>query len=297
MIIDAHQHVWDLTRARYPWLGAELGPINRTVSQSEVLAQQRQVGVIGTILVQAADNSEDTEQMLDVAGQFPQVVGVVGYVPLEDPGRVARDLLALAADPVVVGIRNLIHDLPDPDFLLRADVNESLAMVAEAGLSFDIVSALPRHLAHVPVLAERHGDLRIVIDHLSRPPIGADSQEPWWTLIQRAAASPQVSAKVSGLYPDTDRTAWSTELIHPFFDRALDVFGPDRLMYGGDWPISILAGGYLQVWQSLRQLFDDLDDDDRADILGRTATRFYRLDPDRLAAATSAAGPSPSPER
>jgi L-fuconolactonase len=287
MIIDAHQHVWDLDRAHYGWLGPELAPINQTMSEQAVLPQLRRAGVDGVVLVQAADNAEDTAFMLEVSGQFPQVVGVVGYVPLDDPARVRTDLVALGTDPLVVGVRNLIHDLPDPDFLLRRDVNEGLALVAGAGLSFDVVSALPRHLEHVSVLARRHPDLRIVIDHLSRPPIGAADMEPWWTLIERAAAEPNVTAKVSGLYRDENRAAWTTELIRPVFERALEVFGPQRLMYGGDWPISVLAGGYDRVWEGLQPLFAQLSEPDRADILGGTARRVYRLPPDRLAAAAA----------
>lgn len=285
MIIDAHQHVWDLDRARYDWLTPALAPIDRTLTLAEVLPQQRRLGIGGVVLVQAADNPEDTAHLLEVAQTSPQVVGVVAYLPLDRPRQVAADLVHMARQPEVVGVRCLIHERADPDFLLRAPVQDSLGQIAAAGLSFDVVSALPRHLEHVPVLARRHPELRLVVDHLSRPPIGADSVEPWWTLIQRAAELPNVSAKISGLYPDADRSAWSTDLIRPFVQRALAVFGPRRLMYGGDWPMSVLAGGYEQVWAGLAPLFSELDEADRAQVLQHTATRVYRLDPDRLAAA------------
>jgi L-fuconolactonase len=288
MIIDAHQHVWDLSRARYDWLGPELSPINRTITQDEVLPALRRVGVDGVVLVQAADNREDTDYLLEVAHAFRQVVAVVGFVPLEQPARVAEELPALKANPLVVGIRNLIHEQPDPDFLLRPDVNESLGLLAASGMTFDLVSALPRHLQHVPELSERHPELRMVIDHLSRPPIGASSVQPWWQLIARAAANPQVFAKVSGLYPDADRTAWSTDAIRPFFDRALEVFGSKRLMYGGDWPISILAGGYDHVWQGLQPLFAGLSSAERSHLLCDTALRCYVPAAERLEALRSA---------
>jgi L-fuconolactonase len=280
--------VWDLGRARYDWLTPALVPIDRTVTLAEVLPQQRRLGIGGVVLVQAADNPEDTAHLLEVAQSSPQVVGVVAYLPLDRPRQVAADLAEFVRQPVVVGIRTLIHELADPDFLLRDAVQDSLAQIAAAGLCFDVVSALPRHLEHVPVLARRHPELRLVVDHLSRPPIGARSVEPWWTLIERAAEPPNVSAKISGLYPDADRSAWSTEEIRPFVQRALAVFGPRRLMYGGDWPMSVLAGGYEHVWTGLAPLFAELDEADRAQVLQHTASRVYRLDPDRLAAAARA---------
>lgn len=279
MIIDAHQHVWDLTQARYDWLGPAMGPINRTITEEEALPRLRRAGVDGVVLVQSADNREDTDYMLATAARFPEVVAVVAYVPLEDPVVVASELAELARNPLVVGIRNLIHDRADPDFLLRPDVNESLALIAKAGLSYDVVSVLPRHLEYVPVLAERHHELRLVVDHLSKPPIGSADREPWWSLIERAAESPNVYAKISGLYPGHDMTDWSTDTIRPYVARALECFGADRLMYGGDWPISVLAGDYDTVWQGLRPLFDELGESERAAVLSETAIEFYRIPP------------------
>jgi len=283
MIIDAHQHVWDLTAARYDWLGPAMGPINRTITEEEALPRLRRAGVNGVVLVQSADNREDTDYMLATAERYPEVVAVVGYVPLEDPAATAVQLAELAELPLVVGIRNLIHDRPDPDFLLRPDVNESLALIAAAGLTYDVVSVLPRHLEHVPVLAERHPELRMVIDHLSKPPIGG-ADEPWWSLIERAARSPNVYAKISGLYPGHDPTDWTTDTIRPYVAHALECFGADRLMYGGDWPISMLAGDYDVVWAGLSPLFAELGDSDRAAVLAGTAIEFYGIPASRLAA-------------
>jgi len=278
MIIDAHQHVWDLERAEYPWLGPQVPVWNRTYTFEELAPHLERCGVAATVMVQSADNAEDTAHMLRVADTRPEVVGVVGYVPLERPEEAAEQLAELRRDRRVVGVRNLIHDLPDPDWILRPDVDEGLSVLEEAGVSFDYVAVLPRHLEHVPVLAERHPGLRIVIDHLSKPPIGQDDVEPWWSLIAAAAQSPQVHAKVSGLYPGHDPAGWSTEAIRPFVDRAVEVFGPSRLMYGGDWPISVAAGGYDLVFDGLMSALSGLDDAERAEVLAGTAQRFYRLD-------------------
>jgi L-fuconolactonase len=284
MIIDAHQHVWDLDRARYDWLSAAHGPIFRTVTEVEVLPELRACGVDGVVLVQAADNAEDTALMLETATSHPEVVAVVAYLPLEDPAETAARLPALADDPLVVGIRNLIHDRPDPDFLLRPEVRQSLGLLAAAGLAFDVVSVLPRHLEHVPVLAAEHPDLRLVIDHLSKPPIGSQVLEPWRTLLARAAEHPNVYAKVSGLYPSHDMTDWSTDTLRPVVAHAVEQFGPDRLMYGGDWPVSVLAGGYTAVWAGLHPLIAELGPEASRAVLGDTAVAVYGIDPGRLAA-------------
>lgn len=285
IVIDAHQHVWDLDRAAYDWLGPDMGPIDRTIEFAELVPSLRRAGVDGTVLVQSADNPEDTELMREVAAANREIVAVVGYLPLERPIEVAAQLDAFRRDRLMVGVRNLIHDIPDPRWLLRPDVDESLGLLEGAGLTFDLVAVLPEHLALVPVLVERHPELPIVIDHLAKPPIGLDDREPWWTLIGDAATSPRVAAKVSGLYSATaDPGAWTTESIRPYFDRALDVFGPSRLMYGGDWPISVLSGGYDRVWEGLSRLFAELTEADADRLLGGTAIEFYGIDPLRLSA-------------
>jgi L-fuconolactonase len=144
---------------------------------------------------------------------------------------------------------------------------------------------LPEHLALVPTLVERHPGLRIVIDHLAKPPIGLADAEPWWSLIARAAESPTVYAKVSGLYSAAGNSgSWTPDAIRPYLGRAIDCFGADRLMYGGDWPISVLSGGYDRVWGGLTVLFDELGERERAKILSGTARDFYRIDPLRIAA-------------
>jgi L-fuconolactonase len=200
-------------------------------------------------------------------------------------------LRAFRAGTLVVGVRNLIHTMPDPHWLLRPDVDEGLGLLEEAGLTFDLVAVLPEHLALVSTLTERHPDLRIVIDHLAKPPIGLTETEPWWSLIARAAESPNVFAKVSGLYSVVgDSGSWTADAIRPYLQRALDCFGSERLMYGGDWPISILSGGYDRVWDALRGLCDELAERDRDNILGRTAIDFYRIDSARIAGALAPRG-------
>jgi L-fuconolactonase len=286
-IIDAHQHVWDLTKASYPWLTADLAPIDRTITFDELKPSLVAAGITGTVLVQSADNAADTEHMFRVAAEHPEVVGVVGYTPLEQPAVVAADLERLAMKPLFVGIRNLIHDIPDPDWLLRSDVDEGLGVLEAAGVPFDLVAVLPRHLQLVPIISERHPGLRIVIDHLAKPPIGRDDPEPWASLMRAAASNPRVFAKVSGLYSSVGESgSWTPASVRPYFHAALDMFGPSRLMYGGDWPISLLSGGYERVWAGFQDLFSELDTSEREFIEWKSANHFYGIESARIASTT-----------
>lgn len=282
-IIDAHQHFWNPARAAYDWLTSDLHPINRAIEFDDLAPLLTATGVQRTVLVQSADNWDDTAYMFETADAHAEIAAVVAWVPLDDPARVAELLPVLRGHHAFAGIRNLIHTRPDPDWLLRPDVDEGLGLLEDAGVPFDVVSVLPRHLELVPILSERHPRLRMVIDHLSKPPIKAPSAQPWRSLIARAAENPLICAKVSGLYPAVgDQADWDAEDIRPFFDDALGIFGPDRLMFGGDWPISVLAGGYVRVWEQLNVLIGELGGADRGAILGGTAARFYGISADRL---------------
>jgi L-fuconolactonase len=279
VIIDAHQHVWDLDRADYSWLGPDAGALYRSISMDEVLPEFAASGVAGSVLVQSADNDADTEYMLEVARRTPEVLGVVGYVPLHEPARAAVRLAELQREPLFCGVRNLIHDRSDPRWLLRDDVGETLGLLEAAGVPFDVVGVLPEHLEAVVVIAERYPRLRMVLDHLNKPPLDASDRDPWWSLIARAAENPSVFGKVSGLYPTVgDLGDWTVDGIRPAFEHALDVFGPNRLLYGGDWPVSLIAGGYARVFEGIGELLADLSPADRARILAGTAGEFYSLD-------------------
>jgi L-fuconolactonase len=279
-VIDSHLHIWDLQRAQYPWLGPHLAPIDVSLGLDDVRADLRFSGVDGVILVQAADNSDDTETMLAVADQAPEVVGVVAWAPLDDPVQTAVRIAQLRAHPRFVGVRVLIHDLADRDWIVRPGPDAGLEVLAAHGVPFDYVTADPAALVHVPTICERHPDLRVVIDHLGKPPLGGSAAQlgSWRDLLVRAAASPSVYAKISGLYPVAgDATAWSPEDLRPIVDVALDVFGPGRLMLGSDWPVSVLAGGYRRVWGELARVVAELDPADRDAVLGGTAAAFYGL--------------------
>lgn len=232
--IDAHQHVWDPTRGDYGWLGQEPASINRAFELGELLPELREVGVDRVVQVQAADHADDTALMRASAAAHEEVAAIVAYAPLDRPDEAARLAESWRDDSLIVGVRNLIHNIPDADWLLRPEVDEGLGVLEREGLTFDLVAVLPRHLELVPIISERHPDLRIVIDHLGKPPIGGDSREVWSGLISDAAQNPNVFGKVSGLYSATgDPAGWTTEQIAPFFEHATDVGRRRRAHHGG----------------------------------------------------------------
>ncbi|MEU1301477.1 MULTISPECIES: amidohydrolase family protein [Streptomyces] len=291
-VVDTHLHVWDPGRAAYDWLGPAMSPVDRAMRFRDARPALRTAGVTAAVLVQAADNHADTDLMLATAATNPEVVGVVAWVPLDDPDRARARLALLRRDPHMVGVRTLLHERSDPDWILGPDAGAGLALLAEAGLTFDYSTSSPAALRHLPELAARHPTLRLVVDHLGKPPVGGGREDraEWHRLIAAAAKHPRVHAKVSGLYSASGALdAWTTDEVRPYVEDALELFGPERLMYGGDWPISLLAGGYARTWEAVCELLAPLAPDDRAAVLGGTAARFYRLAPALLNAAHGAA--------
>ena len=281
MIIDSHMHLWDANPKVYPWLTSDLAPIDREWGMADVRPELAASGIGAVVLVQAADADADTEAMLLIAAKSPEIVAVVGWVPLNDPKRTASRLEYLRQYPLFAGTRALIHDYTDPEWILRSDVEAGLRLVAEAEFTFDVVTASPAALELVPRLSKRHPNLRIVIDHLGKPPIGGTSDEyaAWRELLAAAAENPLVRAKISGLFPRRGAPdSGTTDVLRPVVLDALEIFGPDRLMYGGDWPMCVLTGGYARAWAAVEELLEELAPGERNRVLAGTAQEFYRID-------------------
>jgi L-fuconolactonase len=276
-VVDAHQHFWNLEKVAYPWITPELAPLHRTFEPPELEPLLRAAGVDKTVLVQAADSYEDTDAMLERADAYPWIGAVVGWVPLDRPDEATRAIERYRAHPAFAGVRRLIHDDPDPDWVVRDSVVEGLTILAAADLTFDVVAVLSRHLEHVVTLAERVPGLRMVIDHLSKPPIREKGWEPWASLLARAAECPGVYGKISGLNTAAERDTWTAADLQRYVDHAVEVFGPRRLMFGSDWPVANLAGDYGKVWRETNAVLAGLPDADRAAIFGDTAIDFYKI--------------------
>ena len=278
MIVDAHHHFWDPAEADYPWLTDELAVIRRPFAPDDLAPELAAAGIQATILVQTRSSQHETAGFLALAAATPFIRGVVGWVDLTDPavGDAIGTLRAGPGGDRLVGIRHQVHDEPDPDWLLRDDVMRGIRAVGKAGLAYDLLLR-PRELPAALELARRLPDVRFVIDHLAKPPIASDALEPWRSRISGFAELEHVACKVSGLVTEADWSSWTLADLQPYVDHAITVFGPERLVFGSDWPVCLLAASYSSVVETARSVLDGLSDGERAAVMGANATRIYGL--------------------
>ncbi|HSS86006.1 MAG TPA: amidohydrolase family protein [Reyranella sp.] len=267
--VDAHHHVWTIARGDYRWMSPDL-----SIARDYGLDDLRPLlgGITATVLVQAADTEAETAFMLDVARASAGLVqGVVGWTDLAAPG--APDRIAeLARIPLLKGLRPMLQDIEDTDWILRPAVQPALAAMARHGLRFDALLK-PRHLPVIGVLAERHPDLPVVIDHAAKPDIANGAFQPWARHMARLARETPWCCKVSGLVTEA-RADWQVEDLRPYVDHLLSTFGPDRLMWGSDWPVVTLASNYRRWHEAAAALLPTAT---HAAIFGGTTVRFYGL--------------------
>jgi L-fuconolactonase len=271
LIIDAHHHLWDPALADYPWLTDDLAAIRRRFGPEDLEPLLREHGVDGTVVVQARGSLDETRWLVETAAATPFVLGVVGWIDLTSTE--AAHALAEFAGGRLVGIRHQVHDEPDPAWLLRADVQRGIAAVGAAGLAFDLLV----RTAELPAATEtvrRHPGVRFVVDHVAKPPLRSGDLRAWSEGMESIARLPNATCKLSGLVTEAD----SLGRVPEYHRRALEWFGADRCMFGSDWPVCLLAAEYGDVFALLLQALDGLGERERADVLGGTAVRTYRLD-------------------
>ena len=275
MRIDAHQHFWQLAARNGAWPPAQLAPIYRDFLPPDLAPLLAQHGVARTVLVQSLPSELDTQFMLDLARKHDFIAGVVGWADLKHVDAPAR-IAALAADARLKGLRPMLQDLDDPHWIDDAALAPAVAAMLAHGLSFDAL-VLPRHLPALLAFAERFPDLPIVIDHGAKPEIAHATMAPWRSDLARLAALPQVHCKLSGLVTEAG-PGWDSARLQPYVDHILAVFGPGRVIWGSDWPVLDLASDYGHWIAACEQLLAGLDGAALADVFGRNAQRFYRLD-------------------
>ncbi|WP_338702756.1 amidohydrolase family protein [Streptomyces sp. Q6] len=272
-IVDAHHHVWDLSVRDQDWItGAELAPIRRDFTIDDLAPEARAAGVTATVLVQTVTVAEETPELLALAGRSDLVAGVVGWTDLTRPD-VSDTLAALRRLPGgehLVGIRHQVQGEPDPAWLRRPDVRHGLTAVAGAGLAYDLV-VLPHQLPACVEAARDHPGLTFVLDHAGKPPIAAGEREPWATHLRALAALPNTVCKLSGLVTEADRRHWTVDALRPYADTVLDAFGPERVLFGSDWPVCTLAATYAEVVDAAREVTGGID----PDVFAGTARRVY----------------------
>jgi L-fuconolactonase len=279
VIVDAHHHLWDPARRPYPWMTGDFAVLLERRDVADLRALAVPAGVTATVAVQAAATEQETADLLGQASASGGLVtGVVGWVDLTAADAAER-IAALRERPGgerLVGIRHPVQDEPDPEWLLRADVRRGLRAVAEAGLAYDLL-LLPRHLRAARAVVEALPDLAFVVDHGAKPPIADGAWEPWSTDLAALAAQERVHCKLSGLVTEAPWDAWREAGTLRYARRLVELFGPERLMFGSDWPVCTLAASYAEVLELARAALADLSASERDAVLGGTACRFYRL--------------------
>ena len=279
MIVDAHQHFWNLEREDLAWMTAEHAVIHRTFEPADLEPLLLRAGVTKTVLVQAACTDADTDAMFAQACRHEWIGAVIAWLDLRSPERARQRLAELASQPKLRGFRHLIHDEPDAHWILGDAVLESLALVQERGLILELPCVFPRHLGDVPELAASFPDMTMVIDHLGKPPLRSDQMQSWERALRKAAAHGNVTAKISGLNTALPAGDWGAADLREAVAVAVDTFGPGRLLCGSDWPVALLNGNYEQVWRETTRVVDDVAPEHAEQLLAGTATRLYELEP------------------
>jgi L-fuconolactonase len=277
LVIDCHQHFWVWGKRAHKFPPAAGTRLDRDFTPADLRPQLKKNGVDGTILVQSINDLDETYEFLDLSRAIDYVLGVVGWVPLTDPAACAAALESVKSRGKLVGIRPLIAYEPDSNWLLQANVRESLGLLAKAGLVFEAIPVNTGQFDAVLKVARAMPELKVVLNHLGNPPVPEQGWEPWATYIKRAAELPNMSIKLSAGLALVIRWKWSTEQIRRYADYVVEMFGPERVMAGSNWPVVELGGSFDKVWNGLTDLIAGLTPSERAAVLGGSAQRIYRL--------------------
>jgi len=275
MRIDSHQHFWKFDPDQYSWIGEGMQLLARDWLYADLERELVRAELDGCVAVQARQSLEENRFLLNIAAQCERVRGVVGWVDLcaED---VEEQLALPAADPLFKGVRHVVQDEPDDDFVLRDDFMNGIARLAQFDLTYDLLTH-PRQLPAAVRLVDEFPDQPFVLDHISKPPIRARQMRPWSDDLRELAQRPNVMCKVSGLVTEAEWGAWNADDFRPYLDLVFEAFGEDRLMFGSDWPVCRLSAHYSEVYALLSDYAAQGYEAARAKLFGLNAARFYRI--------------------
>jgi L-fuconolactonase len=276
-VIDCHHHFWKFGKRKHTFPHGVGNRLDRDYLPEDLRPQLKAAGVDQTILVQVLNEVDETNEFLQMSKDIDFVAGVVGWVPLIDPKATARSIEDMKTRGKLIGIRPLIVYEPDPGWLLQSGVRESLRLLDKADLVFEAIPATAPQFEAVLEVTRALPDLKVVLNHLGNPPVPEKAWDPWAVNMARAAALPNMSVKLSAGLALVVKWKWSTEEIRRYVEYVLELFGPDRVMAGSNWPVVELGGAYAEVWKGITDLIADLSAADRAKILGLSAQRIYGL--------------------
>ena len=276
MIIDSHQHFWQVGRFDYPWMTPDIELLCRDYLPGMLEPILQRNGVAQTVLVQASNSVEETLWLLELADENSFIAGVVGWIDLQDEGT-AQQLDVLTTCSKLKGVRHLVESEPADDWLTQATVVRGLRELGARGLTYDLL-VHPRHLKYATQVVAQCPDTRFVVDHMAKPPIKTGEIGEWARELKPLAAFPNVSCKLSGLVTEANWSNWRIEDFKPCVETALEYFGPERMIFGSDWPVCFLAATYEQVLDAVQRLLAHLNEDERRRIFSANAVEFFRLE-------------------
>lgn len=276
MKIDSHQHYWHYNSTDYGWMGEEMGAIRRDFLPADFLPELKSIAFDGSIAVQARQSAEETRWLLELADQYPHILGVVGWVDLRAED-VRQQLSDFAAHPRAVGVRHVIHDEPDVDFMLQPAFVRGVQQLVDFGLAYDLL-LFQKHLPNALKLVQSCSSQQIfVLDHIGKPVFNGVAYLKWREGIRQLALNQNVYCKLSGMVTEVDWQHWEASDFEVYLQLLLDKFGADRLMIGSDWPVCLVAGSYSKVMQVVQDFIAQLSPDEQSAILGGNAARAYGI--------------------
>jgi L-fucono-1,5-lactonase len=275
MIIDSHQHFWQVGRFDYPWMTSDLGVLYRDYLPNDLSPILQKNGITKTVLVQASNSIAESRWLLELADANIFIAGVVGWVDLLSAD-IDSQMEELTNHPKFKGVRHLVESEPQDDWLVQPAVLSGLKRLANHGLAYDLL-VHTRHLKYVPVVAEHCTDLAFVIDHLAKPPIGRSEFQEWAKALEPLARYPNINCKLSGLVTEANWSSWQVDDLRPFVEYAIGLFGVNRVMFGSDYPVCLLAASYERVLGAFQEILKNLSDADREQIFSKNAAKFYGL--------------------
>jgi L-fuconolactonase len=275
MIIDAHHHLWEYNPTDYNWIDDSMAVLKQDYLPGQLAAEMRRSGVTATVVVEARPTEEETRWLLDCANRFPFIAGVVGWADLRSDDLEGK-LEDLCSNPKMVGVRHVLQDEPDPDFMLQPRFLRGIGCLAGFDLTYDLL-IFPQHLENTIRLVERFPDQRFVLDHLGKPFIREGKLSPWDRLMKRLADHGNVWCKISGMVTEASLDSWTYDDLVPYMETVLEAFGTGRIMVGSDWPVCRLAGEYDQVLQVPLKFFGNQSPEVKERILYRNAMECYRM--------------------
>jgi len=275
MIIDSHHHLWKYKLEDYGWMNDSMEILKWDFLPEDLVPQLRETGISGTVVVQARQTLEETEWLLELAEKNPFILGVVGWVDLCSPS-LADQLERYAGHPKLVGVRHVIHDEPDDDFMLRENFKGGIAQLLMYNLAYDLL-LFPKHLRRATELVKAFPEQRFVLDHLGKPHIQSGELQPWEGDIRELAVQPNVWCKLSGMVTEADPRSWKPEDFIPYMAVVLESFGTDRVMLGSDWPVCTLGGSYQEVMEIPLDFIARLSSTEKKNIQYQNAIDCYQL--------------------